>query len=112
LPIICLTWQRTKPLWIQDTLLPNHRSIRRYHLFIPGLSTFIEIHAPGQLSLTSGFSLGAVILLAALIGATVPLILHRFGIDPALATGPFITTSNDILGVLIFFTMANALYVV
>jgi magnesium transporter len=70
-------------------------------LFILGLS---------RLALTSGLSLIAVIMLAALIGATVPLILHRFDVDPALATGPFITTSNDILGVLIFFTMANALY--
>jgi magnesium transporter len=81
-------------------------------VFILGLSNVIDIHAPAQLSLTSGLSLIAVIMLAALIGATVPLILHRFGVDPALATGPFITTSNDILGVLIFFTMANALYVV
>jgi magnesium transporter len=79
-------------------------------LFILGLSTLTNIHAPSRLALTSGLSLIAVIMLAALIGATVPLILHRFDVDPALATGPFITTSNDILGVLIFFTMANALY--
>ena len=51
-----------------------------------------------------------MVLMAAVIGATVPLILHRLGIDPALATGPFITTSNDILGVLIFFQLATVLY--
>jgi len=79
-------------------------------LCILALSTVAEIHAPERLALTGGLSLIAVVILAALIGATVPLLLHRFGVDPALATGPFITTSNDILSVLIFFTMATALY--
>lgn len=63
-----------------------------------------------QLALTAGVSLLAVILLAACIGTTVPLLLDRFGIDPAIATGPFITTSNDIIGLAIFFLMATLLY--
>jgi len=79
-------------------------------LFVMGLSFFADIHNPERLALTAGIALIAVILLAAAIGAAVPLILHRFGIDPALATGPFITTSNDILGVLIFFTLASSIY--
>lgn len=79
-------------------------------LFVMGLSLFADIHNPERLALTAGIALIAVILLAAAIGAAVPLILHRIGIDPALATGPFITTSNDILGVLIFFTLASSIY--
>ncbi len=52
-------------------------------------------------------SLIAVIIIASLIGTFVPLILDKKGIDPALATGPFITTSNDIFGILIFFNIAK-----
>lgn len=63
-----------------------------------------------RLATTAGIALVLVIVMATTIGATVPLVLHRFEIDPALATGPFITTSNDILGILVFFLMANWLY--
>jgi magnesium transporter len=52
-------------------------------------------------------SLVSVIIIASLIGTFVPLILDKRGIDPALATGPFITTSNDIFGILIFFNIAK-----
>ncbi len=65
---------------------------------------------PINLALTTGISLLAVIMLAASVGASVPLMLNRMNIDPALATGPFITTSNDILGILIFFLLAQQLY--
>lgn len=59
--------------------------------------------------LTVGISLVSVIIIASLIGTFVPIILERFGIDPAMATGPFITTSNDIFGILIYFTIAKAI---
>jgi magnesium transporter len=49
----------------------------------------------------------SVIVIASLIGTFIPLLLHRFNIDPALATGPFITTSNDICGILIYFSIAK-----
>ena len=49
----------------------------------------------------------AVIIIASLIGTAIPLLLDKFGIDPALATGPFITTSNDICGILIYFSIAR-----
>lgn len=49
----------------------------------------------------------SVIIIASLIGTFVPLLLDKFGIDPALATGPFITTSNDICGILIYFSIAK-----
>lgn len=58
-------------------------------------------------SLAISISLVAVIIIAALIGTFVPIILHKRGIDPALATGPFITTSNDIFGIFIFFYIAK-----
>ena len=49
----------------------------------------------------------AVIIVAGLIGTFVPLFLDKRGIDPAIATGPFITTSNDIFGILIYFMIAK-----
>ena len=52
-------------------------------------------------------ALVSVIIIASLLGTSIPLILNKFGIDPALATGPFITTSNDICGILIYFSIAK-----
>ncbi len=52
-------------------------------------------------------SLVVVIVVAGLIGTFVPLFLDKRGIDPAIATGPFITTSNDIFGILIYFSIAK-----
>jgi magnesium transporter len=49
----------------------------------------------------------SVIIIASLIGTAIPLLLNKYGIDPALATGPFITTSNDICGILIYFSIAR-----
>lgn len=63
-----------------------------------------------RLALTAGISLLAVIILSACVGTTVPLLLDHLGVDPAIATGPFITTSNDIIGLAIFFLMASLLY--
>lgn len=60
-------------------------------------------------SLTISASLLIVIILAGSIGTIVPLILNRYKYDPALATGPFITTSNDIVGILVFFYLAKLL---
>jgi len=59
------------------------------------------------LGVTVTFALISVILVASLLGTFIPITLHRYGIDPALATGPFITTSNDICGVLIYFSIAK-----
>ncbi len=59
------------------------------------------------LSVTVSLALLAVIVFAALFGAFVPLTLKKYKIDPALATGPFITTINDILGLFIYFVIGQ-----
>ena len=59
--------------------------------------------------MTIGIALITVIIMAALIGTFVPIILDKRGVDPAIATGPFITTSNDIFGILIYFLIAKAI---
>ena len=61
------------------------------------------------LSLTVAGSMMSVIILSALIGTFVPIILHRQGFDPAIATGPFITTANDIFGIFLFFYIAKSI---
>lgn len=60
-----------------------------------------------KVGLTVAISLISVIIIASIIGTFVPIILAKKNIDPALATGPFITTSNDILGILIYFLIAK-----
>jgi magnesium transporter len=58
-------------------------------------------------ALAISISLIAVIVVAGFIGTFIPLFLDKRGIDPAIATGPFITTSNDIFGILIYFMIAK-----
>jgi len=60
-----------------------------------------------ELALAISISLIAVIIVAGLIGTFVPLFLDKRGIDPAIATGPFITTSNDIFGIVIYLLIAK-----
>ena len=61
------------------------------------------------LSITVSISLLAVIVFAALFGTFIPLTLKKYKIDPALATGPFITTVNDVLGLFIYFWIGQAI---
>lgn len=62
------------------------------------------------LTFTVSTSLFIVIIFAAVFGTLIPLLLHKIKIDPALATGPFITTMNDIMGLFIYFLMGRILY--
>ncbi len=59
------------------------------------------------ISITICIALVTVIIIAALIGTFIPIFLDKRGIDPAVATGPFITTGNDIFGILIYFSIAK-----
>jgi magnesium transporter len=62
-----------------------------------------------QLALVIGAAMVVVVLTAATLGTLYPLILKKCHIDPAVATGPFITTSNDIIGIIIYFSIAKVL---
>jgi magnesium transporter len=66
----------------------------------------------GDMNLTYAVSLSLfiVILFASLVGTVIPLILNRFKIDPALATGPFITTMNDIVGLMIYLLVGKMFF--
>ncbi|MFD1360148.1 magnesium transporter [Lentibacillus salinarum] len=60
------------------------------------------------LGLLVGFSIMVTLVVATLAGALVPMIMHKLKIDPAVASGPFITTINDIISILIYFGLATA----
>jgi magnesium transporter len=62
------------------------------------------------LTLTVSIALFSVIIFASFFGTLIPLILNRFKIDPALATGPFITTLNDIMGLFIYLMIGRILF--
>jgi magnesium transporter len=73
-------------------------------------SFVVPLEAPLDLALATSLSLLCVTTIAAMVGATIPIVLDKIGIDPAMAIGVFITSSNDVLGVLIFFLMATTFY--
>lgn len=71
---------------------------------------FAYIFDSSVLGLVVGLSLFTVIMFAAVFGTLIPLLLDRYKIDPALATGPFITTLNDVLGLFIYLTIGVLFY--
>ena len=71
---------------------------------------FAYIFDSSTLGLVVGLSLFTVIMFAAVFGTLIPLLLDRYKIDPALATGPFITTLNDVLGLFIYLTIGVLFY--
>ena len=75
--------------------------------FILFLGSHFLLNVELIIAVIVAISLISVIIIASLIGTFIPLLLDKFGIDPALATGPFITTSNDICGILIYFSIAK-----
>ena len=78
--------------------------------FILGFLTILfglATNLPIELSITISLSMLCVIVVAALIGTSIPILLDKKGIDPAIATGPFITTSIDIFGIFLFFYIAK-----
>jgi len=93
----------------------NNRLIKEMLLaalngLILSLFLFLFVFAWEQnfdLALAISISLVAVIIVAGLIGTFIPLFLDKRGIDPAIATGPFITTSNDIFGIIIYLVIAK-----
>ncbi|HNU59261.1 MAG TPA: magnesium transporter [Aquaticitalea sp.] len=71
------------------------------------LISHFAFHTTYHESLTICVALIAVIIMAALIGTFMPIFLDKRGIDAAVATGPFITTSNDVFGILMYFVIAK-----
>ena len=79
-----------------------------YGLLLGVFAIFQFINVSPMIGLVVGLSICISMIIAATIGSLVPLILNRFEIDPAIATGPFVTTAIDILGVAFYFIVAGA----
>ncbi len=63
-----------------------------------------------KLATVVSFALFSVVLIASMLGTIIPLIMDRIGVNPALASGPFITTANDLVGLAVYFTVVHFLY--
>lgn len=71
---------------------------------------FIYFSYTPKLAFVVGVALFSVVILASLLGTIIPLILEKLGFNPALASGPFITTTIDLLGLAVYFIVAHLLY--
>ncbi len=74
-----------------------------------GLTILVDVLYPSSgimVGLVVGLGICAVMIISTLVGTFAPILLDRMKIDPAIATGPFVTTSIDILGLLVYFTIA------
>ncbi len=72
------------------------------------INHFILGH-PNAIAAIVSIALFSVVMLASFLGTFVPILLEKFGVNPAVASGPFITTANDILGLAVYFTVAHIL---
>ena len=78
-----------------------------YGVLLGAFAHLVFTKAPDNLGLVVGLSICVSMVVAATVGTIIPLILRKLDIDPAIATGPFVTTSIDILGVLFYFLIAG-----
>ena len=78
-----------------------------YGLMLGLFAKFRFIDVDPMLGVVVGLSIGCSMLMAVAVGTFIPMFLRKVDIDPAIATGPFVTTSIDILGVLFYFVIAG-----
>lgn len=108
--IVMVRGLTTTDLWIGDSI---KKLIKEFGVaFINGLVCGIILYLASTIlfdqiesikfTLVISVSLLSIIIVSTMVGAFIPLMLKKFGIDPAIATGPFVTTTNDILGLLIY----------
>jgi magnesium transporter len=74
-----------------------------------GLMASFQYSDPMYLGIVVGFSVAVVMFMSATLGTAVPILLKRLHVDAAIATGPFITTSIDVLGITLYFSVAKYL---
>lgn len=79
-----------------------------YGLLLGIFANFRFIDTDPMLGVVVGLSICCSMLIAAAVGTFIPLVLRKLDIDPAIATGPFVTTSIDIIGVLLYFVIAGS----
>ena len=93
------------PLPIPNTV-PSNQFVPKVLALIVFLGITLFVPEDPTISYIVSLSLFTVVIISSLMGTMTPLILNKLGFNPALASGPFITTSNDILGLAIYFVVA------
>lgn len=78
-----------------------------FGIMLGGLTWFLYDSA--SLGTVVALAIGSSMIISTMLGTIVPIVLRRMGVDPAIATGPFVTTSTDVLGVAIYFSLAKNL---
>jgi len=107
----------TGEIWLSDTIKILLKELRVALVnsivctIILLLVTHFFFNVDYSFALILSFSLFIIMVNATMIGAIVPIILKKFDIDPAIATGPFVTTTNDIIGLLIYLSLLTSFYV-
>ena len=102
-----------KDKWVNKFI--KELSVSAFNGLICGIIIFIFCYLnyglnETEFSITLSISLVIVMVYAAIFGTFIPLLLNKFKIDPALATGPFITTMNDVIGLLIYFVISEYMF--
>jgi len=106
-----------REIWISESFrkLMKEFTVAFINGFVCALALFFITHFGFELeilfSMILSVSLILIMIFATMIGATIPLILNQMGIDPAIATGPFVTTMNDVVGLLIYLSLVTMFYV-
>ena len=102
-----------KDNWVNKFI--KELSVSAFNGLICGIIIFIFCYLnyglnETKFSISLSISLVVVMIYAAIFGTFIPLLLNKFRIDPALATGPFITTMNDVIGLLIYFVISEYIF--
>ena len=82
-----------------------------YGVLVGFASEFITGNELENLGLVVGLSIACSMTIATAVGASVPIILQKLNFDPAISTGPFVTTAIDILGVALYFIIASSILI-
>lgn len=80
-----------------------------YGLLLGLVASWRFVNAPPRLGLVVGMAIAISMLMASLIGTLIPILLRKLNVDPAVASGPFVTTSTDLLGIILYFLIAASL---
>lgn len=115
--IVMVQGMGSSDIWYHDTIRKLSKEFRVALLngFISSvvlfLASYIFFPSSVNFSLILSASLMIIMVNATMIGAIAPLIFKKLGSDPAIATGPFVATANDVMGLLIYFTLITIFYV-
>ena len=82
-----------------------------YGLLVGLASEYITGTSMNNLGLVIGLSIFCSMTIATAVGASVPIILKKLNFDPAISTGPFVTTAIDIIGVALYFLIASTILI-